>query len=398
MMTYTTFEDRLIATGGRPAGFDYLRIGLATAVIFFHSFDLTAGHNVAFEAMHGIFRPLDALVLPMFFSLSGFLVAGSFERSRTLISFLGLRAIRLVPALLIETVLSAIVIGLLFTDISYKQYFSSPTFFSYFLNIIGDIHYHLPGVFTENRFPSLVNGQLWTIPWELKCYASISFISIIGLARRKTLFLVLLILLNLALFVHHGFLGTRHTHHEIGANAFDGILLVLSFLYGISFYFFRLSMVWSKWVFIAAMPLVLLFTSLPIAFFGDWLTPILIAYITVYLGLLEPRRSKLISSGDYSYGVYLYGFPVQQALVATRGAAGIHWYINFPLALTLAVLLAMASWHVVEKHAARLRPLLFKVEQMMMEHYATLKANIIPETSAGPGIGDTVPAGEPADG
>src|ERR1700761_8618139 len=122
-MAKLTLNDRLEATGGRPSGFDYMRIILAACVILFHSFDLSAGYNVALHDLHGLFRPIDALIVPMFFSLSGFLIAGSLERSRTLISFLGLRAIRLVPALLVETVLSAVLIGLLFSSMSYKEYF-----------------------------------------------------------------------------------------------------------------------------------------------------------------------------------------------------------------------------------------------------------------------------------
>ena len=159
-MAIATLNDRLEATGGRPSGFDYLRIILATSVILFHSFNLTTGENVALHDLHGFFRPIDALIVPMFFSLSGFLIAGSLERSRTLISFLGLRAIRLVPALLVETVLSAIVIGLLFSYLPYRQYLVDSEFSRYFLNVIGDIHYNLPGVFEHNPFPRIVNGQI----------------------------------------------------------------------------------------------------------------------------------------------------------------------------------------------------------------------------------------------
>jgi len=392
-MAYPTLEDRLVATGGRPAGFDYLRIGLAIAVIFFHSFDLTAGDDAALHAMHGIFRPIDALVLPMFFSLSGFLVAGSLERSRTLISFLGLRVIRLVPALFVEVVFSAVIIGLLFTQLPYRDYFENPMFSHYFLNIIGDIHFRLPGVFITNPSSGTVNQQLWTIPWEMRCYLAIAIIAAFGVARRAKLFVASVIVLNVVLFVHHGFLGTRHLHHAIDGGSFDGILLVLSFLYGIAFYLLRSSIVWLKWIFFAATPAVLLLTSLPYAFFGDWLAPSLVAYITIYLGLLEPRRSKLVSSGDYSYGVYLYGFPVQQAMVATLGVAGMHWYVNFPLSLAVAAMLAIASWHLVEKHAAGLRPLLFKGESAVMDRYAALRERLVPVAGIEPVMGEPLLGG-----
>jgi peptidoglycan/LPS O-acetylase OafA/YrhL len=69
-----------------------------------------------------------------------------------------------------------------------------------------------------------------------------------------------------------------------------------------------------------------------------------------------------VASGDYSYGIYLYGFPVQQSLLALMGRAGQHWWLNFMLALPVAAAIAFCSWHGIEKQAARLRPLLFRFE------------------------------------
>jgi peptidoglycan/LPS O-acetylase OafA/YrhL len=388
-MAHATFEDRLIATGGRPTGFDYLRIILAVAVIWVHSFDIVAGTEVFWHYMHGLFRPIFALILPMFFSLSGFLVAGSLERSRSLISFLGLRVIRLAPALFVEVVFSAVFLGLLFTKWPYRDYFTNSMFAHYFLNILGDIHYRLPGVFLQNPDSGIINQQLWTIPWEMKCYLTIAIISAIGIVGRKKVFLLSVILLNLALFIHQGFLVTRHLHNLDGGT-FNGILLVISFLYGIAFYRLRASVIWSKWIALIAAPVLLILTSLPFDVLGDWVAPIIAAYITIYLGLLEPPRSKLISSGDYSYGVYLYGFAVQQAMVATLGAAGLHWYINFTASLALAFLLAVASWHLVEKHAARFRPRLFKAETAILDRYAAIRGTA-PKTHAGAGAETTEP-------
>src|SRR4029077_15672800 len=88
-------------------------------------------------------RPIVRLILPMFFALSGFLVAGSLERSRTLLMFLALRVIRIFPALSVEVLLSALILGPIFTSISFKSYFSSSEFWEYFLNIVGHVHFRL---------------------------------------------------------------------------------------------------------------------------------------------------------------------------------------------------------------------------------------------------------------
>jgi peptidoglycan/LPS O-acetylase OafA/YrhL len=133
------------------------------------------------------------LVLPMFFALSGFLVAGSLERSKTLIMFLGLRILRIVPALSVEVLLSAFIPGPLLTTYPLTAYFSDTRFFAYFLNILGDIHYTLPGLFLSNPRPETVNLQLWTVPFELGCYIVLVFISLVGVFKRRSWFLLAVI-------------------------------------------------------------------------------------------------------------------------------------------------------------------------------------------------------------
>jgi hypothetical protein len=79
-------EQRLIVTNGRPSGFDYLRLWLAISVVFVHSPTTTNGADPFLNTpLNCYFRA----VLPMFFALSGFLVAGSLERCKTLLTFLG---------------------------------------------------------------------------------------------------------------------------------------------------------------------------------------------------------------------------------------------------------------------------------------------------------------------
>jgi peptidoglycan/LPS O-acetylase OafA/YrhL len=79
-----------------------------------------------------------------------------------------------------------------------------------------------------------------------------------------------------------------------------------------------------------------------------YLLPLPIAYMTVYMGLLNPPKNFLIRSADYSYGVYLYGFPVQQA-VAYLFPDQRAWYVHLPASLLVAGVWAALSWHLVEK-------------------------------------------------
>lgn len=363
-----TLQQKLAATNNRPSGFDYLRVGLATAVIFFHSLDLMAGRNVAYSDFYGALQPFYDLMLPMFFALSGFLVAGSFARSASLVSFLGLRLLRLFPALFVETILSAIVIGPLFTTLSCRDYFSSRIFAHYFMNTLGDIHYILPGVFQTHPFTT-VNAQLWTEPWEIGCYGAVACLAVIGAARQKYFLLLAIIGINLAALGDH--LGAGP---QAGALTLPGIVLVQSFLCGLCLYAFRASIPWRAGLAAGALAVFLLLAAPRGPSWGDYLLPLPGAYVTVFIGLANPRRAALITSGDYSYGIYLYGYPVQQSVLAVFGHPLMPWWLNFLVSMAVVAALAFGSWHLVETQAARGRGALFALEARYLRLRAGARA------------------------
>jgi peptidoglycan/LPS O-acetylase OafA/YrhL len=59
--------------------------------------------------------------------------------------------------------------------------------------------------------------------------------------------------------------------------------------------------------------------------------------------------------GDLSYGLYIYGWPVEQTLLYASGGK-LAWWQLFPLALAITGVIALASWHLVEKPALRRKP------------------------------------------
>ena len=102
-----TLSDKFVLAEGRPSGFDFMRFILSIAVVCQHSMNTTMGINKTLELLATPLRAPVAFVLAAFFGLSGFLVTGSLLRSESLISFLGLRVLRLGPALAVEVLLSA---------------------------------------------------------------------------------------------------------------------------------------------------------------------------------------------------------------------------------------------------------------------------------------------------
>ncbi|MFB9264246.1 acyltransferase family protein [Bradyrhizobium erythrophlei] len=332
-----------------------MRIALAAAIICLHSMNVTFGLGRTLEILSSL-RIAIAMILALFFALSGFLVTASLLRCKSLISFLGLRVLRIAPALAVETTLSAVIIGPIFTAIPLAQYFADPKFFAYFLNIVGDIHYELPGVFHHNPVPDLVNTQLWTVPYELWCYVILALLAATAICFNRVLYLVFMVIAQIGLACYDIF---RWDEVDIQLRPH---LLVFCFLSGVGFYLWRDKVPFNRTACLFA--LVLCAAGMATGR-GDAFAPVPAAYVVCYLGLMNPRRGWIVSSGDYSYGMYLYGFVIQQC-VAAFGPSVQHWYLNILISLPIAFCVAFASWHLVEKNALRLRSHVESIEAAVL--------------------------------
>jgi peptidoglycan/LPS O-acetylase OafA/YrhL len=369
-----TFKAILDDNGGAGMGFDLLRLVLAILILLAHCSWIVGTSGVTTSILNSIFhlspetvsrlaqattdndptvhqltglgRPITLSYLPMFFALSGFLVAGSALRTRRLIPFLGLRVLRLLPALFVEVTLSAIILGAIFTDLPLSDYYAAPMFWGYFLNILGDIHFRLPEVFTNNT-TDVVNSNLWTLPWELQCYIVMSFMIVTGIVYQRKALAILFGAATIVLIYASLVNGFQVVPAQVG-----GPTLVYYFVAGVLMFLWRDKIVFHEVLFFIAAAMCYVEMMSPRTVF---IYPVLLTYITVFIGLFPFPRFSLIKSGDYSYGIYLYGFPVTQALVA--GFSGLHK--NLAVAALLAVLasgaFAALSWHGIEKHCLKLK-------------------------------------------
>ena len=381
-----TFKEILDENGGAGMGFDLLRLVLATFILLTHASwivgtvgvttsilnfifhihpetapglaqatmtvkhaAITAG-NPNVHHLTGLGRPLTLSYLPMFFALSGFLVTASALRTRRLIPFLGLRVLRLLPALFVEVTLSAVILGAIFTQLPLSQYYTSSMFWSYFLNIIGDIHFFLPEVFTHNNI-DIVNSNLWTLPWELQCYIVMSVMIVTGAVFRRNLLGILFGMATVILVYESLVNGFEVVPAQVG-----GPTLVYYFVVGVIMFLWRDKIVFHEGFFLVSAVLCYVLMMSPKTVF---IYPILLTYITVFIGLFPFPRFSLIKSGDYSYGIYLYGFPVTQALFAASLLMGVSLQgklaVFAPLAVLATAAFAALSWHGVEKHCLKLK-------------------------------------------
>ena len=358
-----SFKLILDANRGVGPGFDLLRIGLALAIFYGHTFWVSGAAIIPLDAAttlavadiqrmtiagwDGLKRPFHVALVPMFFALSGFLVTSSAMRLPSVTTFLANRLLRIFPALLVELVLSAFVLGAVFTDLPAERYFSSPGLLSYFGNVVGYVTLVLPGVFKLNPVPDLVNVNLWTLPAEFDCYLLLSAAIIFGVLRRRALVLSLILAASVIMAVLNG-----TTNFAVTPSVYALHTITFYFLVGVAFYLWRevIPFSWPLFMLSAVASYLFLMSRHTV-----YLAPVFVTYCTIFIGLTKLPRIGLVSRGDYSYGLYLYGFPISQALVASIPAFRDHGWALLATACLATAAFSVASWHYIEKPTLALK-------------------------------------------
>lgn len=327
---------------GRDNNLNLIRLLAASLVTFSHAYPLTGnGDAEPLARLSGVLS-FGRLAVFVFFVISGLLIARSFDRCPSLLHYFGARALRLYPALLAALLLCALPLGLWLTPLSPADYLRHPEVFGYVRNNLQfTTQYGLPGVFAGNPHPGSVNGSLWTLRYEVYAYFCVVGFGLLGLLRHRPAFnVVTLALILLYLKLPVGFLLMPA---EWGIEI---VLPLAGFLFGMAVYVNRARIDCRLRYAVLGMLFCLFSWSSP------WLAGIFIVTVgyTVLVLAFHPRlQTGLVQRTDYSYGVYVYSFPVQQLLALLLPA--LHPGTHFMLAYGCVLLLAAASWHWLEKPA-----------------------------------------------
>ena len=334
--------------------FDFLRFLAASSVIWYHT-PVFLGRGS--DPLGDLTGHLDtgSLAVIFFFVISGFLITQSFDRNNSVISFTSNRFLRIWPPLAVVTILCTFCLGPLVSELNPVQYFSDFHIGKFMANVFCLESYNvLPGVFLHNHHVEIVNGSLWTIPVEVFMYAVTLVLGVCGVLKKK----IALALVFAALLVcdMQWVAGTA-----AGARQFfwlpelqETSKFALMYLMGANYYLNRQS-VKISWKVALGAALILM---------GAFHTPYVrlveifcLPYLVMFAAYLPvPGLNKFGKHGDFSYGMYLYGFPVQQTLwQITQGHVS---QFRFTLiSLVVSFCFAFLSWHLIEKPAMSLKRL-----------------------------------------
>ena len=323
--------------------FSLLRFLAAALVIFGHSWAIAKNPSGVTDWIGQQTQMFSGTVaVNIFFWVSGFLITMSYIRRPKFIPFILARVLRIFPALIVCVLLTALVLGSICTTLPLSEYLHHPDVWRYIQgnSLLSDVRWYLPGVFEGNSHKGVVNGSLWTLNGEIRMYMFVLALGSFGLLANATRFgWTLASLIVIALFVPSIALVQQPEFLELGA----------FFAFGAFCYVHRGAIPVSGY-------LVLTLAFLTLSLRGQPGYHLMLCAFTAYAALwfsYGPRLPSLEKYGDYSYGLYLYGFPVQQYVAYLQPELGPlrSLLLSFPLTLALAI----PSWHFVEKPMLRFK-------------------------------------------
>ncbi len=336
----------------RDNNFNLLRFLAALMVLFGHSYALSNSH-IPHEWLFG------HVAVDIFFIISGYLVTASLFTRKSLWIFTKNRFLRIFPGLFVAMLFNVFIIGILYTDIPFLEYLKSSEIYHYiYANttlLLDPIQMSLPGVFTENPHPNTINGSLWTLPWEVAMYLLLFIIGIYALIEKpilsysmvKKLF-ILISVVGMAVYAYY-------LYHHLDVNN-SGVRFVAIFFTGGLLWIYREHVLLSNRVFFGMLFVIYFIFS---SSYFLIIYSLFIGYIVLYLAYIPAGNIRAFNKlGDYSYGMYIYAFPIQQAYVASYPEiTGLTlFFFSFITTLFFSVL----SWHFIEKSALSLKNGTFK--------------------------------------
>lgn len=326
----------------RTNNVDAFRIAAALCVIVGHSFALTGRYGDA-PSLGGVY--LEYLGVSVFFVISGFLITGSWERSRSAAEYITSRALRIAPLLFLVILTSTFVMGPVVTTLSTGEYFATDQTWRYLINLVLLPADGLPGVFDGNPYPSVVNGSVWTLRAEVICYLVVLLLGLLPRVPQLIGFALFGIGSVALVFLGPVIVAGSNVSAAAGTWVYFAIAALVRLLVPRSALRPGFAAVVAVvWVVVAvaapSIAIPLLWVALP--------------YVVLSIGLAStPGVRRAARFGDLSYGLYLWAFPVQQIIVMTLGVLPL--VVNIPLVAALTAVLAFASWHLLEKRALEAR-------------------------------------------
>lgn len=338
---------------GNDNNLNLLRFVAASLVLYSHCFPLALGWGASdpIASLSGI--SLGEIAVDVFFIISGFLIAASFYSRNNIWVFIWSRVLRIYPALVVAIFFCVFFVGAWFTEVGLKEYFLDPGTAIFLVKnstLVFGVECVLPGVFESAPCKYSVNGSLWTLPYEILMYVvlacALTLLNYVDKQpdRKVTKFIVGVVC-SFAVCLHVA-------NHFMDFFPVELLRLFSMFFIGCAFFLWREKIcISSKWTFLSIIVLLAALIHNDLFFVVYTLTLPLILFFLAYIP--SGRIRKYNQCGDYSYGMYIYAYPVQQSVVELF--PGISVLGMFVVSFFVTLFLSIISWHLVEKRFLKLK-------------------------------------------
>ena len=325
--------------------FDLVRVAAAASVIISHAFLITSGNASHEPLASGSVYNLGQHAVNIFFVLSGLLVAASLDRTESIAAFAIARGVRIFPGLIVCVIITAFILGPIVSSLEPSQYFSSRLLFEYVIrtSALTTALAPLPGVFETLPMAGQVNVPIWSLKYEVFCYAILVLVAGLGAWWREAWFWVVF---GVVMVLHLTF-ETGHTRIDEHTSVHQLSRFLLCFFLGVAAYrlrhHLRLSLP-------GAVVAALLFFLARDTRLEESLSYALVGYLTLCIAALPcAGMRRLLAGSDISYGLYIYGWPTAQTILfLSPGIGPITLAIG---SLMVAAVVAVLSWRWIEAPA-----------------------------------------------
>lgn len=341
-------------TTNRDNNFKLIALVCALTVLFSHSFPLSRGSSNVLHFVSALGMTYGSIAVDILFTISGFFITRGFLTRKSVWKFLRSRILRIYPGMIVATLFCVFIVGLVFTSREFATYlFDEQTYKFLKRNMLlySSVKFYLPEVFLSNPFPAAIVGSVWTLPYQLKAYLTLIVLVLLlnrllgdiqkGYARMIYLSLALLVvLLNIS-------------DRIFNVVDMDALRLFAMFFTGSSFYLLRDKIILSyRWMTGLILFLLVCLNVNNGLFYVVYAFSM--PYLLICLAYLPGGWVRGFNkNGDYSYGIYIYGFTMQQTIMAAMESLSQMQLFLSSAAATLCM--AFLSWHLIEKQFLKYR-------------------------------------------
>lgn len=340
--------EKALAT--RANNFDVLRLIAALMVVVSHGYHTYGTAVDPWTRLTG-FKTLGAIGVAIFFVMSGFLVARSYEFDPSPIRFAWKRFLRIMPGLLVCALFTVFLLGPCVTSLSLEAYLGHSGVYRYLIRMLLLVKppMTLPGVFECNPITSAVNGSLWTLQYEVGLYILLMACGMLRMLSKRWF----VICMCGCFVIGHWHLSESAALLRLGDTLGSVFYLGFLFFSGVLFWVCRGQVILSWKAFVLSIALQLGALETP---FFPLIFMLTLPYLVIFTALIPCRMFQKIGEyGDYSYGFYIYAFPIQQVVVQYCKPLGLSLFSIIFISLFVICVVAILSWWLVEKPCLRLK-------------------------------------------